>query len=153
MEQSMPLGLRFAILHRGVKKRLDLRLQEKGLTGVQFFVLKSLLRLEGEGAGEIRQRDLEDAAHLTHPTMAEIVKRLEKQGFVVCRAAEHDRRAKAIRSTEKAGELMREMQELDQAVSRELCSCLSEREQQELLAITDKMLQQACACGKGSDRA
>ena len=151
MEQSMPLGLRFAILHRSVKKQLDRRLQEKELTGVQFFVLKSLLRLE-DGADEVRQRDLEEAAHLAHPTMAESVKRLEKQGFVVCRAAARDRRAKAIRSTDKAAALMREMQELDQAVSRELCGCLSERELGELIAITDKMLEQACACGKGSDR-
>ena len=81
MEKEMPLGLRFSILHRLFRKELDERLRESGLTGVQFGVLGQLRRLEDSGAEEVNQRDLENATRRGHPTMTEIVKRLEKQGL------------------------------------------------------------------------
>ena len=39
MAHNMPMGMRFALLHRSYMKQMDARLQEKGLTGVQFGVL------------------------------------------------------------------------------------------------------------------
>ena len=80
----MPLGLRFSLLHRSYKKKIDELLREKDLTGVQFFVLGALVRLEHAGSGEIHQRDLELATHVTHPTMTELLKRLEKKGLIRC---------------------------------------------------------------------
>ena len=59
MERPMPMGLRFSLLHRAFLRRLDARLQEKGLTGVQFGVLGQLERLRCEGRAEVNQRDLE----------------------------------------------------------------------------------------------
>ena len=78
MEKELPIGLRFSLLHRSFKKQLDEQLKEKELTGVQFGVLGQLGRLERSGQGEVYQKDLELATHVTHPTMTEIVKRLEK---------------------------------------------------------------------------
>ena len=76
MEKEMPIGLRFSLLHRSFKKQLDEQLKEKELTGVQFGVLGQLGRLERSGQGEVYQKDLELATHVTHPTMTEIIKRL-----------------------------------------------------------------------------
>ena len=45
-------------------------------------VLGELGRLERESAGEVTQKALEAAAHVTHPTMTELLKKLEKKGFV-----------------------------------------------------------------------
>lgn len=140
MAYHMPMGLRFSLLHRAFKKQLDARLQEKGLTGVQFGVLAQLRRLRRSGQEEINQRDLEEAMHVTHPTMTEIVKRLEKQGFVSCAPSERDRRFKSIRPTEKAAALQRELDELDDSIFRELCRGLSPEEIESLGAVTDKML-------------
>ena len=140
MEQNMPMGLRFSLLHRVFRKQLDARLQEKGLTGVQFGVLGQLRRLRRAGREEINQRDLEAATHVTHPTMTEIVKRLEKQGFVVCAPSERDRRFKSIRATEKAAALQQEMDELDESIFRELCEGLTPEELEALRSVTDKML-------------
>ena len=140
MEQTMPMGLRFSLLHRVFRKQLDARLQEKGLTGVQFGVLGQLRRLRRAGREEINQRDLEAATHVTHPTMTEIVKRLEKQGFVVCAPSERDRRFKSIRATEKAEALQQEMDELDESIFRELCEGLTPEELEALRSVTDKML-------------
>lgn len=146
MNCHLPVGLRFSVLHRSFIKQLDRLLQEKGLTGVQFCVLGQLRRLEEDGQGEINQRDLENAAHVTHPTMTEILKRLEKQGFVRCEPSARDRRFKSIRSTEKALALRCETEELDERIFRQLTQGLDESEIASLLSVTDKMIENAAAC-------
>ena len=140
MEQTMPMGLRLTLLHRAFRRQLDERLQAQGLTGVQFGVLSQLRRLQCGGQREINQRDLEGAMQVTHPTMTEIIKRLEKQGFVACAPSERDRRFKSIRPTDKAEALHREMDELDGSIFRELSRGLTPEEVAALTAITDKML-------------
>ncbi|MCR5664209.1 MAG: MarR family transcriptional regulator [Oscillospiraceae bacterium] len=140
MERKMPMGLRFSLLHRSFKRQLDARLQEQGLTGVQFGVLSQLRRMECEGREEINQRDLEEASHVTHPTMTEIVKRLEKQGFVRCEPSPRDGRCKSIRSTEQAASLMSGLHELDESLFRELSRALSPEELAALDAITEKLI-------------
>lgn len=140
MEQNMPMGLRFSLLHRAFRKQMDERLQAQGLTGVQFGVLGQLRRLQQAGQPEINQRDLETATHVTHPTMTEIVKRLEKQGFVACAPSERDRRFKSIRPTEKAEALQQELDEMDGSIFRELGEGLNAEEVAALRSITEKML-------------
>ena len=148
MEHKKPMGLRFSLLHRAFMKQLNARLQEQGLTGVQFGVLCQLDRLRRAGRTEINQRDLEEATHVTHPTMTEIVKRLEKQGFVTCAPSERDRRFKCIRPTEKAAALQQEMDELDDAIFRELCRGLSGEEVGLLTASIDRLLENAYPCSR-----
>ena len=120
MKYDLPYGMRFSILGRTFKRQLDQRLLEKDLTGVQLGVLKELERLEASGAAEVNQRDLENASHVTHPTMTEILKRLERKGFIRCCQSSHDRRHKCIFSTEKARQLQQEMSYMDSAILAEL---------------------------------
>ncbi len=56
-----------------------------GLTAVQLRVLGELSRAESMGACEINQKDLEKALAVTHPTMTEIIKRLEKKKLLSAR--------------------------------------------------------------------
>ncbi len=151
MDGTMPVGLRFSILHRSFMKQLDTLLQTEGLTGVQFGVLGQLCKLEEGGTREVNQRDLETATRVTHPTMTEIVKRLEKQGFVDCAPSARDRRYKSIRSTPKAAALHGRMAALDGDIFARLCRGLTEEEIAALLSITDKMLANACCGKKGRD--
>lgn len=143
MEQDLPLGARFSIIGRCFKRELDERIRTFGLTGVQFGVLNALSHLERSGAAEINQRDLEQLVHVTHPTMTEIIKRLEKSGYLLCRRSEHDRRSKCIRSTALARELFLELKEADSAVYARLCRGLDERQMADLIAITDVILSNA----------
>ena len=143
MEQ-MPLGLKFAILGRSFKKQMDELLRERELTGVQFGVLGELLRLEHSGSGQISQRDLESASHVTHPTMTEILKRLEKKGFVLCRPGENDRRCKCVSSTEKTLGLGEELAEADRRVVTALTAGMSEEDVAQLIRLTDIMLKNSC---------
>jgi len=149
---DMPMGLRFAIIGRTVKKQLDDRLREKDLTGVQLGVLTELARLEDSGQAEIKQRDLEEASHVTHPTMTEIIKRLEKKDFIRCNRSDRDARRKLIASTSKTRELLKEMELLGDDVFMELCAGLSEEEISQLKSLTGTVLSNIKdICRKGCD--
>lgn len=142
-QHAMPKSLRLTLLHRTVRRRMDEYVRETGLTGTQFSVLGALGRLEAEDKGEVTQRALEDAAHVTHPTMTELLKKLEKKGFITCRPSEEDRRCKAVSSTPQSERLRRSLGEFDERVFAELCGELSEDEVAEFLRITDVMLENA----------
>ena len=98
------------------------------------------------------KRDLENISHVTHPTMTEILKRLERKEFISCRRSSTDRRHKCISTTEKARQLRQELSEMDEAVLSELSQGLSRRQVEQLWEITDVMLHNAFKCyGKGSE--
>lgn len=152
MKHDLPYGMRFSILGRTFKRQLDERLLEKDLTGVQLGVLKELERLEASGAAEVNQRDLEKASHVTHPTMTEILKRLERKGFVCCCQSSLDRRHKRISSTEKSMQLRQELSCMDEAILEELSRGLSRQQLETLWEILDVMLDNAFnICRKGCD--
>ncbi|MDD5864496.1 MAG: MarR family transcriptional regulator [Firmicutes bacterium] len=50
-------------------------------------------------------RDIEEAFHLSHPTVSGLLSRLEKKGFIVLRPDEEDRRCKRIYVLPKGEEL------------------------------------------------
>lgn len=152
MDREMPVGLRFSILHRQFRRRLDERLEEKGLTGVQFGTLCALRQLEIEGMTEISQRELEKFTHTAHPTMTEIIKKLEKKGFFLCRSSQRDRRCKVLASTEKGQALFEEAADLDVSVFNELTKEMDAQQKTQILQLIDAMLKQACVlCEKGNE--
>lgn len=151
MEQRLPVGLRISLLHRAFRNGMNERLREQELTGVQFGVLGELMRLEDAGV-EVNQRALETATHVTHPTMTEIIRRLEQKGFLLCEPGRNDRRSKRIVPTDKARVLRQEIDRLDEEVFRWLCTGLEPGQAETFLAIADKMLENvfsACKTGPG----
>ena len=152
MTSQVPMGLRFSLLHRSFKKMMDEMLREQDLTGVQFGVLGALARLERESGAEVHQKDLERLTRVTHPTMTEILKRLEKKELILCEVSDFDRRHKSIRSAPRAQRLLAEAEAVEAATFRRLCRGLSGEQIEQLIAVTDLMLQNALeGCGKGCD--
>ena len=143
MEEQLPVGLRFSLLHRAFRRKMDALLCEKELTGVQFGVLMALIRMEKEGAEEISQRALEERARVSHATMTEILRRLEKKGFLRSEQSERDKRFKSIHASDKAYRLKEEMAEAESETFSWLCRGLSGRQVEELLACIDHMLNNA----------
>lgn len=139
-KKEMPLGLRFAIIGRCFKTVMDERLREHDVTGVQFSVLRELRRHEQEGAGELYQRDLENVSHVTHPTMTEIIKRLERKGYIECRRSENDRRHKCILSTVRAKALCSEVSAAEDYAVQRLFGNLTAEEFSTLERLLDKIL-------------
>ena len=143
MEENMPIGLRFSLLHRAFRRRMDELLSAEELTGVQFGVLMALIRMEKDGDAEISQRALEEKTRVSHATMAEILKRLEKKEFIRSEQSARDKRFKSIRPTEKAYRLKGELAELEDETFSWLCRGLSGEQVENLLTCIDRMLQNA----------
>lgn len=149
MQPDLPIGMRFAIISRAFKRNMDARVRTLGLTGVQCGVLGQLRRLEQGGNGEIHQRMLEEATHMSHPTMTDIIKRLEKNGFIQCRPSRADRRYKSISSTPRAEEVHKALQAFNEATFAQLSEGLSPAQVEALFSILDTMLHNACQCPCG----
>ena len=143
MEKQLPIGLRFSLLHRAFRRKMDALLSEQELTGVQFGVLMALVHLESEGQEDVSQRALEERSRVSHATMTEILKRLEKKGFVSTQQSQRDRRFKCIRADEKAYRLKEELAEAESEIFSGLCRGMSEQQVESLLASIDLMLQNA----------
>ena len=143
MEHEIPMGVRFSIIARAFRTELDRRLIEQELTGVQLAVLRLLVRMENEGAEEINQRRLEQANCVTHPTMTEIIKRLDKKGYITCTPGKTDKRVKSIRSTEKTKCLNAMIERTDREVAELLSQGLSDEQKRQLIEITDIMVKNA----------
>ena len=82
-------------------------------------------------------------ALLTDSHSKELLKKLEKKGFVTCRTSEKDHRCKVVSATERAHELHHAIGVFDDRVFTALCRGLSEGEVAEFLRITDVMLENA----------
>ena len=126
-KNEMPLGLRFAVISRCFRTVMDDRLRE-------------LRRHEQEGSGELYQRDLENVSHVTHPTMTEIIKRLERKGYIECRRSENDRRHKCILSTERAKTLCSDVSAAEDYAVQRLFGNLTAEEFSTLERLLDKIL-------------
>ena len=140
MKNYYPPGVRFSILDRTFKRKLEERAVEKGFTAVQLRVLGELRHLEVSGMEEVNQRDLENALSVTHPTMTEIIKRLEKKGAVVCTVSSGDKRYKKISSTPDYADIHTELEALDRLVFKELCEGLSDEQIALFMQFTDVLI-------------
>ena len=143
MEDNLPVGLRFSLLHRAFRRKMDALLSEEELTGVQFGVLMALVHMESEGLEDVSQRALEERARVSHATMTEILKRLEKKGFLRMEQSLRDRRFKCIHAEEKAYLLKEELAELENETFSWLCRGLSEEQVETLQTCIDLMLRNA----------
>ena len=141
---NMPIGAKFGVIHRAFRRELDSALREKGLTGVQFAALKAIEHLE-RGGGEVSQRDVEALTRSSHPTMTEVLKKLEKKGFIEVRPSETDRRRKQIRSTDKACELDRAAFRVDEKTFDKFAAGLDEGQRSSLESMLDLLI--GCVCG------
>lgn len=151
MDSNLPIGFRFSVINRAMRRQIDETMKQEELTGVQLFALCELRRMEQKGM-EVNQRDLENACHVTHPTMTEIIKRLEKKEYIVCKQSSIDRRHKCISSLERANGLKQHLDEADRYAFAALCQGLSEQELEIFLRASEVITQNAMnILGKGCE--
>ncbi len=81
-----------------LKAHADEAHKKTGLTASQTQALR-FIQMHG---GKITQKELENFLNVSHPTVAGIVSRMEKKGFLTCYMDPSDRRNKIVCSTEKA---------------------------------------------------
>ena len=103
-------------------------------------VLGELSHSESIGVCEINQKDLEKALAVTHPTMTEIIKRLEKKNAVLCTQIRIDRRYKNINCTEEYKNIHLELKEMDWEIFNKICEGIPGEHVQIFLKASEKML-------------
>lgn len=76
-------------------------------------------------------RDIEEAFHLSHPTVSGLLSRLEKKGFIEFRPDEADRRCKRIYILPKGEELNETMHRTILATEERLVQSFTEEEKEQ----------------------
>ena len=88
-------------LHSGADQAMSQALASMELTAAQGHIMGFITHRPTPPC----PRDIEEAFHLSHPTVSGILSRLEKKGFIQFRADESDRRCKRIFILPKGQEL------------------------------------------------
>ncbi len=76
----------------------DADFKEHNITLPQARIIKFLSR----NGGSATQKAIEEHLGVSHPTVAGIVSRMEKNGYLECRTDENDKRNKIVKLTKKA---------------------------------------------------
>ena len=91
------------LLSRMVKRRLNVTLQDLGITAIQSRVMFYIM--DHCAAGPVFQRDVEQAFSLSRSTATGILQQLEKKGFLRRESVASDARLKSLVPTGRAAEL------------------------------------------------
>lgn len=137
----MHIGKQVKILNTAIERQFNRQLAQFGLTGSQMSTLRFLAR---HTEGSIFPKDLEEEFGLSHPTVSSILRRLERDGWIVTAPWPEDKRYKTIVLTEKSQNVFassaRYVDELEATISMGL----SEQELSLFFTVTDRMLRNLC---------
>lgn len=98
--ENMSIQMLFRCIVKETSKLLQKKYEEFDLTKSQIDVLRVL----GNAEEPMCQRDIQDALHVTNPTVTGLLNRMEKKGFIVRVTDKEDRRVHYIELTDKAKE-------------------------------------------------
>jgi DNA-binding MarR family transcriptional regulator len=121
-----------------MKKKADEFFGQFGLTDVQFNVLMLLHHQSGEKEG-LSQAELSDMMLVNRANITSLIDRMEKAELVMRTAHEGDRRYNIIKMTAKGKKLYSRVEPLYAAQVMEAMSVLKQTEQQEMMAMLEKV--------------
>lgn len=131
------LGLIFRRISHAAKKETDNNLRRLNLTMSQGLVLEYLNNTKDE---ELTQKAIEQHFNLQHPTVSGILKRLEKNEFIITSVNKADRRVKDICLTEKARQIEDIARQDKKLMEETLVKGLTEEEIETLRVLLKKVL-------------
>jgi len=130
-------GHQARILHWCTDQAVTRALEAMDLTSAQGHIMGFLAHREEPPC----PRDIEEAFHLSHPTVSGLLSRLEKKGFLEMRTDEKDRRCKRIYVLPKGTECNDSMHQAMTNIEDQLVSGFTEEEQ----ALFESLLDRAIA--------
>ena len=140
---DVSIGVKFSILSRIFKSRIDEKFKNEGLTAVQASTIKTVSNLEEELGRSVTITDIKEAQNLSHPTMIEIIKKLENKGFVETTKSETDRRSRIVKLTPKANGFNSSIREIVDGVYDSLSSGIDKEELRQMEDTINKMIMNA----------
>ena len=132
----MHYGHQARILHWCTDQAITKELEEMELTSAQGHIMGFLAHRKNPPC----PKDIEEAFHLSHPTVSGLLSRLEKKGFVELRTDENDRRCKRIYVLPKGKECHETMHQIIESIENRLVSGFSPEEQQQFAAFLDRAI-------------
>lgn len=125
MEQSSQLAVGFimGVTYRKIAALLQHRLKEYEITPEQWSVLNQIDASEG-----LIQKEIAERAGKDKPTTTRILDHLESKGLVFKETGRQDRRSFIVYSTDRGKELIRDTIRIEQGVTEDVKSCMTEEE-------------------------
>ncbi|AZN38770.1 MarR family winged helix-turn-helix transcriptional regulator [Paenibacillus albus] len=142
---QFPVGFVLGTTYRKVAGLFQQRLAPYGITPEQWSALNQIDRAQGLIQKEIAERTSKDK-----PSMTRILDHLEKKGLIYKKPGEHDRRAFLVYSTEAGKALIRETTPIEETVTADVRSCLSDQEYETLLGLLMRVQNHMTANFSGS---
>ena len=133
---SLHFGHQARILHWCTDQAITRALEEMDLTSSQGQIMAFLHHQKTPPC----PKDIEEAFHLSHPTVSGLLSRLEKKGFVELRTDETDRRCKRIYVLEKGKQCQQTMRDTILGIENQLVSGFSQEEQALFRAFLDRAI-------------
>lgn len=128
------VGYWVAVTAHAIRRALDVELSREGITFRQWEVLAWL-----SIAGEQSQVELADRLGIEAPTLAGILARMERDGWLERRCCEVDRRRKLLRATEKAEMVWTRVVECCRTVRARATEGIASEDLKKLKAICEKI--------------
>lgn len=117
------IGHLFKAINEKMRVRFDSQLKKNDLT----FSQSQVLFFINNNGGSVTQKQIAEFLEVSHPTVAGLISRLEKNGYISCHADESDKRNKIVSQTKKARDF-----------SGEMCRSKDEGEEKMLEGLDDK---------------
>lgn len=130
-------GPRLKALHFRNDQAITDALSEMELTSAQGQIL-GFLALRPEPPCP---RDLEDAFHLSHPTVSGLLNRLEKKEFICLRPDQQDRRCKRIFLLPRGEACCQRMYQTIQSIEAQMVQGFTEAERESFSRLLDRAIQ------------
>ncbi len=112
-------------LHYSVDQSINAAVESMELTSAQGHILGFAARQETPPC----PRDIEEAFHLSHPTVSGLLARMEKKGFIEMRTDQKDRRCKRIYILPKGSECTEMLRQKIQETEARLAQGFTPEEQ------------------------
>lgn len=125
------------ILHAAVERQINHELSSLNLTFVQAMVIQYLHHHKN---ATTCQKDIQQALGLTHPTVSNILTRLEDRKLIRTETLGEDKRYKALYPTKESEKLSQEITVIINRLEVQLFDGISVSEQKLLSSIFQKML-------------
>jgi DNA-binding MarR family transcriptional regulator len=128
------LGFQMVIAARSMKRALEIKLHESGLTSSQYTVLEVLWNNNG-----LSLTDLGKILHFDNPTITGIINRMARAKLVRRARNRQDRRVIKVYLTQKGWKLQSVLPKLAEAVNELAVEDFKENEKENILKLTKRL--------------
>ncbi len=136
MEIKNSLGYMLGASTRLIKRRMDKNLEDYGITTSQWAVLKLLAEQE-----QLTQKQIADGLSSDKATVGEIIKLLNKKGYVEKVINDRDKRAFLIKLTTKAKVMVNDLVSKASFVNEIALKGFSDKETEQLRDMLNKIIE------------